>query len=154
MVILKTLPNIEASFSFVHKVLSKHGFDVVNQQDQLMYRSILQDASTKKSYELRIPAEPNQETDRIKFGQAHFLDNAEVPKPVYEAAQSKLVEAADYLKQKQSFEQEGLDDDQERMDQMDNSMAPNLSEIKQLGKEMEQIRNDREEVKKPQDPWQ
>jgi hypothetical protein len=146
MVILKTLPNIEAPFSFVHKVLTKHGFHVARQEDQVLYRTLVQDASSEQTYELRIPTVPNQDTDRIKFGQAYFEDKQRVPEAIYRAAQSKLAETADYLKQQQQ-DSEAL----EPNDQDHNSMAPTIDDIVKLGKEMEQLSNNRNSA---QDPWQ
>src|SRR5690554_4825978 len=98
MALKKMLPGMKKSFSFTDQLLTSQGFVKKEKQAGIVYEAKLQDATTQEEYSLNIPATLDDGGDRILLGQAFFEEKDRMPTPVLEAANSKLNELTDYLK--------------------------------------------------------
>jgi hypothetical protein len=145
MEVNKKLPNIKIPFSFMHKLLTKQGFKKTDKLDETIYQAKLQDTTTQREYSLNIPTKQYEEQDEVQLGQAYIENEEDMPSSVIQAASSKLTEIADYMKQKQA-ESENTD---KSLDEVQNGeMTEDFEDMKQLGKEMEQMRTEKQLNKK------
>jgi hypothetical protein len=123
------------SFEKVHSILTSQGFTKIGFGHSIKYRAAIRDSSAESTYWLEIPVSRHpQEAAHAKLGQPSLYGEKRfVPKSIHRAAESKLLEIADYMKTKIGKRE------------IDNSlMAQTKKEIKRLGKEMEAMKTNKE----------
>jgi hypothetical protein len=112
--------------SKVDQVLTSQGFTQIGVGPSVNYRAALRDSSTESTYYLEIPVD--QFDGLVKIGKPYLHGGKRIPEPVRMAAESKLNEIADYLKNTKK----------------NGHMAQSEEEIQQLGKEMESMKTHKE----------
>jgi hypothetical protein len=140
---VKSLVFEKGLLSKVHSILTSQGFTKVGYDQSLKYRATLRDSSTESIYSLEIPIDQFQkEPKQAKLGKPYLYGETEIPEPVRVAAESKVLEIADYLKNNSNLGK--------KVDQLSNKtqhnsmMAHNEKEMKRLGKEMESMQTNKE----------
>ncbi|CAH2714080.1 MULTISPECIES: hypothetical protein [Neobacillus] len=128
-------------FSKVHSILTSQGFTLIGIDQSVKYRVPLRDTSTESTYWLEIPVDQNAgEPNQAKLGKPSLYGEKRIPRPVREAAESKLYEIADYLRNIIVKKVVHLPNHK----QLNNSMVPNVDEMMRLGKEMESMQTNAE----------
>ena len=117
-------------FTIVDQVLTSQGFTQIGVGPSVNYRAALRDSSTESTYYLEIPVD--QFEDQVKIGKPYLYGGVRIPEPVRMAAESKLNEIADYLKNTKK----------------NGDMTQSEEDIKQLGKEMESMKTQKERKEK------
>jgi hypothetical protein len=126
--------------SRVHSILTSQGFKKVSFGQSVKYRATLRDSSTESVYWLEIPVDHyHTETNQAMLGKP-FLYGGKIPDPVREAAESKVLEIADYLKNNIERRAGHFT----KMIQNNSGMARSEQQMKQLGKEMESLQTQAE----------
>jgi cell division GTPase FtsZ len=138
----KALVSENMPFTDIHSMMTEQGFSMMGIGESVKYRASLRDSSTESIYYLEIPVERYlEDPDQAKLGKPFlFGDEERIPIPVREAADSKLKEMADYLKNNVV----NIDDYRLDMSEPNGSMASDEDEVKQLGKEMESLKTNKE----------
>lgn len=138
----KALVSENMPFTDIHSMMTEQGFSMMGIGESVKYRAALRDSSTESIYYLEIPVERYlEDPDQAKLGKPFlFGDEERIPIPVREAADSKLKEMADYLKNNVV----NIDDYRSDMSEPNGSMASDEDEVKQLGKEMESLKTNKE----------
>jgi hypothetical protein len=137
----KALVSEEMPFTDIHSIMTEQGFSMMGIGESVKYRVALRDSSTESIYWLEIPVERNlEDPDQAKLGKPFLYGEERIPIPVREAADSKLNEMADYLKNNVV----NINDYRSNQSQPNGSMAADESEMKQLGKEMESLKTNEE----------
>jgi hypothetical protein len=137
----KALVSENMPFTEIHSIMTEQGFSMMGIGESVKYRVALRDSSTECIYWLEIPVERNlEDPDQAKLGKPFLYGEERIPIPVREAADSKLNEMADYLKNNVV----NIDDYRSNQPQPNGSMAADEDEVKQLGKEMESLKTNKE----------
>jgi hypothetical protein len=126
MMNVKALVFQKRPFYKVDSILTSQGFTKVGVGPSLNYRAALRDSSTESIYYLEIPVD--QIESHVKIGKPYLYGEKRIPEPVRMAAESKLYEIADYLKNTKK----------------NGHMAQSEKDIKRLGKEMESMETNKE----------
>ncbi|MFF2446503.1 hypothetical protein ACFVSW_05300 [Neobacillus sp. NPDC058068] len=120
----------------VHSILTSQGFTMTGIDESVKYRAPLRDSSTESIYWLEIPIDQNASgPNDAKLGVPSLYGENRIPLPVMDAAESKLYEIADYLRN--IFERKVAPPTAQKP--QNGSMARDADEIKRLGKEMESM---------------
>ncbi|WHY85630.1 hypothetical protein QNH39_23965 [Neobacillus novalis] len=120
----------------VHSMLTSQGFRLTGIDESVKYRAPLRDSSTESIYWLEIPVDQNASgPNDAKLGVPSLYGEMRIPRPVKEAAESKLYEIADYLRN--IFEKKVAHPPAQKPH--NSSMAQDEDEMKRLGKEMESM---------------
>jgi hypothetical protein len=127
-------------FTSVHSIMTSQGFRLVGFEESVKYRVTMRDSSTESTYCLEIPVTPTPlEPNQAILGRPSLDEGKRIPISVREAAESKLYEIAEYVKnimvKKDSLAQQW---------DVSGSMVRNEADMKQLGKEMESIQTKEE----------
>ncbi|MGG3564380.1 hypothetical protein ABES03_22585 [Neobacillus rhizosphaerae] len=137
----KALVSENMPFTEIHSIMTEQGFSMMGIGEAVKYRVALRDSSTESIYWLEIPVERYlEDPDQAKLGKPFLYGEERIPIPVREAADSKLNEIADYLKNNVV----NIDDFRSKQPQPNGSMAADEDEVKQLGKEMESLKTNME----------
>jgi len=127
-------------FTSVHSIMTSQGFSLIGFKESIKYRVTLRDSSTGSTYFLEIPVDSTpMDPTQTMLGKPSLDGGKRIPMPVREAAESKLYEIAEYVKnivvKKDSIAYQ--------MDES-GSMVRNEADMKQLGKEMESLQTKEE----------
>ncbi|WP_413303377.1 hypothetical protein AA0X95_25965 [Bacillus sp. 1P10SD] len=137
----KALVSENMLFTDIHSIMTEQGFSMMGIGESVKYRAALRDSSTESIYWLEIPVERYlEDPDQAKLGKPFLYGEERIPIPVREAADSKLNEIADYLKNNVV----NIEDYRPNQPQPNGSMAADEDEVKQLGKEMESLKTNKE----------
>ncbi|MDQ1147631.1 cell division GTPase FtsZ [Bacillus sp. SORGH_AS 510] len=138
----KALVSENMPFTDIHSIMTEQGFSMMGIGESVKYRATLRDSSTESIYWLEIPVERYlEDPDQARLGKPFlFGDEERIPIPVREAADSKLKEMADYLKNNVV----NINDYRADQAEPNGSMAADEDEVKQLGKEMESLKTNKE----------
>ncbi|MDF2855722.1 MAG: hypothetical protein K0Q87_1573 [Neobacillus sp.] len=127
-------------FTSVHSIMTSQGFRLIGFEESVKYRVTMRDSSTGSTYGLEIPVTPTPlEPNQAMLGRPSLDGGKRIPISVREAAESKLYEIAEYVKNIMVKK----DTLAHQMD-VSGSMVRNEADMKQLGKEMESIQTKEE----------
>lgn len=104
----KSLPGQFLAVSYVHDLLTFHGFKRTGTEEDPIYLAVFQDAATRMKYYLSIPVYVDKQRNhrarlgkaRLKVGKTYVLGLDNIPFSILEAVNCKLNEIADYLNQR------------------------------------------------------
>ena len=127
-------------FTSVHSIMTSQGFRLIGFKESVKYRVTMRDSSTESTYCLEIPVNPTPlEPKQAIFGRPNQVGGNRIPTSVREAAESKLYEIAEYVKNIKVKK-----DSLNHQTAASGSMVRNEADMKQLGKEMETIQTKKE----------
>ncbi|WP_342433093.1 hypothetical protein [Neobacillus sp. FSL H8-0543] len=130
-------------FSSVHSIMTSQGFRLIGFKESVKYRVTMRDSSTESTYCLEIPVNPTPlEPNQAMLGRPSLDGGKRIPISVRDAAESKLYEIAEYVKNIMVKK-----DTLPHQTDESGSMVRDEAEMKQLGKEMESIKT-KEELSK------
>ncbi|HEY2421497.1 MAG TPA: hypothetical protein VGI04_08780 [Neobacillus sp.] len=138
---VKALVFEKGLLSRVHSILISQGFTKIGFGQSVTYRATLRDSSTESVYWLEIPVdEYHKGPNEARLGKPLLYGEERIPNPVREAAESKVLEIADYLKNSIGKRVDHLS----KKIQHNSRMAHTEEEMKRLGKEMESLQTNAE----------
>lgn len=123
--------------------MTSQGFRLIGFKESVKYRVTMRDSSTESTYCLEIPVNPTPlEPNQAMLGRPSLDGGKRIPISVRDAAESKLYEIAEYVKNIMVKK-----DTLPHQTDESGSMVRDEAEMKQLGKEMESIKT-KEELSK------
>ncbi|MBO9607910.1 MAG: hypothetical protein J7639_18255 [Paenibacillaceae bacterium] len=130
-------------FAFVHNTLTGLGFVAIGARDRTLYRISLRDSTTQLEYPLQLTTFTSREgRTLVKLSEAAFMcGDVGIPLHIMTAAECKLLEAAEYLLHS---EPRPASTSAKLEANLNGSMAQDEQEMRQLGKEMGNMKTNAE----------